>query len=127
MPITPLPVPPSRTSNEQTFAEQGDAFLSALPVFAAEASTLEENVNAKEASAVSAAETATAASNAAVAAVNATKWVSGTTYAIGDVAWSPANLLPYRRKTAGAGSTDPSADTTNWGPMLSKGTVGLGN
>lgn len=127
MPITPLPVPPNRTSSEEIFAEQGDTFLSALPVFANEASALEENVNEKEASAVSAAATATAASNAAVAAVNATKWVSGTTYAIGDVAWSPINLLPYRRKTAGSGTTDPSADTANWGPMLSKGTVGLGN
>lgn len=52
--------------------------------------------------------------NAAISAVNMTKWISGTTYAIGDVTWSPADFQAYRRKTAGAGTTDPSADTTNW-------------
>lgn len=52
--------------------------------------------------------------NAAISAVNMTKWISGTTYAIGDVTWSPATFYAYRRKTAGAGTTDPSADATNW-------------
>lgn len=52
--------------------------------------------------------------NAAMGVFNVTKWISGTTYAIGDVTWSPADFQAYRRKTAGAGTTDPSADTTNW-------------
>lgn len=52
--------------------------------------------------------------NAAISVVNMTKWISGTTYAIGDVTWSPADFQAYRRKTAGAGTTDPSADVTNW-------------
>jgi hypothetical protein len=45
---------------------------------------------------------------------NAAAWVSGTTYAIGDVVYSPIDYQDYRRKTDGAGTTDPSADTTNW-------------
>lgn len=60
-----------------------------------------------------------AESNAAIAqaaanTAGAIKWISGTTYAIGDARWSPADLQTYRRRTAGAGTTDPSADTTNW-------------
>lgn len=42
------------------------------------------------------------------------KWVSGATYAIGDVRYSSIDFLNYRRKTAGAGTTDPSSDATNW-------------
>lgn len=42
------------------------------------------------------------------------KWVSGTTYALDDLAWSPISYLTYIRKVAGAGATDPSADGTNW-------------
>ena len=52
--------------------------------------------------------------NAALGVVNLTKWISGTTYAIGDVTWSPTDFQAYRRKTAGAGTTDPSADPANW-------------
>ena len=57
--------------------------------------------------------------NAVEAGVSATTagailWVSGTTYAIGNVRTSPLTALPYRRKTAGAGTTDPSLDGTNW-------------
>lgn len=56
---------------------------------------------------------ATAAAGAAEAA-GAAVWVSGTTYAAGDCRYSPANYQTYRRKTAGAGTTDPSLDGTNW-------------
>jgi hypothetical protein len=56
---------------------------------------------------------ATSAETAA-AATNAIRWVSGTTYAIGALVWSPANGRIYRRIIAGAGTTDPSADATNW-------------
>jgi len=41
-------------------------------------------------------------------------WLSGSTYAFGAVVWSPITNLSYRRIIAGAGFTDPSADTTNW-------------
>lgn len=43
-------------------------------------------------------------------------WVSGTTYAAGVVVFSPADYQYFMRKTAGAGATDPSTDTTNWQP-----------
>lgn len=42
------------------------------------------------------------------------KWVSGTTYAVDRVVRSPASQHLYVRLIAGAGTTDPSADGTNW-------------
>lgn len=110
MSITPLPTVPQRSDGPTVFADRADTFLAALPVFATEATALEANVNAKEASAVIAASTA----SGAAAANGATAWVSGTTYAIGNARYSPIDFQTYRRKTAGAGTTDPSLDTTNW-------------
>ena len=43
-------------------------------------------------------------------------WVSGRTYPKGWEVRSLANLQRYVRKVAGAGATDPSADTDNWEP-----------
>jgi hypothetical protein len=57
-----------------------------------------------------------AAISAAAAASNSTapNWVSGTTYALNEVRRSLLNGLPYRRVVAGAGTTDPANDPTNW-------------
>lgn len=45
-------------------------------------------------------------------------WVSGTTYAIGNVVLSPAdNYQQYVRITNGAGTTDPANDATNYRPF----------
>lgn len=41
-------------------------------------------------------------------------WVTGTSYPVGFDVWSPVSGLLYRRIVAGAGSTDPSSDGTNW-------------
>lgn len=41
-------------------------------------------------------------------------WVSGATYAVGERAISLVNFQEYVRRVAGAGTTDPSADFTNW-------------
>lgn len=73
-------------------------------------------LDAQANAAVVAANTAAVAANAALAALaaGASLWVSGTTYAIGDRRYSTLNGLVYRRLTAGAGTTDPSADGTNW-------------
>ena len=60
---------------------------------------------------------AEAAAQAASVSSNAVQWVSGTTYAQGFVVWSPTNFFTYRRKTAGAGTTDPASDPTNWEPI----------
>ena len=127
MPITALPTPPTRASSA-TFAARGDAFMTALPIFATEATALEVNVNAKEASATTQAGNSAASAVAALASQNASAanaaaaatsagaalWVSGTTYALGAVVWSPATRYTYRRTVAGAGTTDPSADAANW-------------
>lgn len=44
----------------------------------------------------------------------ASLWVSGKTYAKGDCAMDPNTLRFYARKVAGAGTTAPAGDTTNW-------------
>ena len=130
MSITALP---SLDRTSATFKADLDSyFLSALPAFSSEANALQADVNAKQATASAAAVTATtqatlsadqvalatiqaaAAASSAITA-GATLWVSGTTYAIGNARFSPINGQTYRRLTAGAGATDPSADATNWG------------
>lgn len=130
MTITALPTPPSR-ENPATFSPRTDAFLGALPTFATEANALASAVNAAAGTATTQAGIATtqagiatakavessASAEAAAASSGATKWISGTTYADGFVAWSPVNYLAYRRKTNGAGTTDPSADATNWATL----------
>jgi|GEM_PF-6694711 len=42
------------------------------------------------------------------------KWVSGTTYPLDFIVRSPTSQHYYVRIVAGAGTTDPSADGTNW-------------
>ena len=59
MPITPLGQPPLRSDGPALFADRGDAFMASLPLAVIQANELEANVNAKEASAVNAAEVAT--------------------------------------------------------------------
>ena len=125
--ITTLPAAPD-PSNRSTFNSLAYPWSAALPTFGTEVSAVAVNVkaNADEAQAdavATAAErvqaglyavAAAAAQAAAESASNATQWVSGTTYALGDVVWNPANYISYRRIIAGAGATDPSADAVNW-------------
>lgn len=47
-------------------------------------------------------------------------WVSGTTYSRGRVVRSPADNQTYVRIVDGAGTTDPSSDTTNWRPDVAR-------
>ena len=121
-PIDALPTAPDR-SDRATFSARATAFFAALKdAFVGQVNALASNAyaNAVEAAAsavaaLTSANNAAASAATAIAAAGATIWVSGTTYAIGDVRYSPANQKIYRRKTAGAGTTDPSADSTNWG------------
>ncbi len=124
MAITPLPTPPTR-ADASTFSDRADTFLSALPTFADEANALQVDVNEKQVAAAASQVSAAAAQAAAEAASNAAIWVSGTTYAVGNVRFSPINFKSYRRKTAGAGTTDPSADSTNWQLLTGLGDVDL--
>lgn len=55
-----------------------------------------------------------AAAQAALVTTGIETWVSGTTYAINTRVLSPDNGRVYTRLIAGAGTTDPSTDTTNW-------------
>lgn len=127
MAISALPTPPSR-DDPANFAARGDAFLGALPTFATEANALAVEANGYATSASASASTATtqatnssnsatasaASALAASAASNASAWVSGTTYQAGAVVYSTVNFISYRRKITGAGTTDPSSDSTNW-------------
>jgi hypothetical protein len=131
-PVSALPTPPSR-DDPSNFAGRADAFLGALPTFRTEANALASNAyaNAVEAEAdattattqaAAAAASAAAASNSALSAASyasASLWVSGTTYALGAVVYSPVTQALYRRTVAGAGTTDPSLDGTNWAAVVS--------
>ena len=61
-------------------------------------------------------------------------WVSGTTYALGKTVRSPTDHQRYVRVVAGAGTTDPASDATNWRPdggrpikSVQRGTVTVAN
>jgi hypothetical protein len=118
-PISTLPSPPSR-QDPANFATEADAFLGALPTFQSQvnaAGTYIDGVGAAvDADAIAAAASATsAAASAAAASQVASVWVSGASYTIGNVRFSPITYSTYRAKTNHSGvTTDPSLDTTNW-------------
>ena len=113
--IDALPTAPDR-GDRATFSARATAFFAALKdSFVSAANAIASNVYANAMEAYNSAAAALTSANNAIAAAGATIWVSGTTYAIGDVRYSPATQKVYRRKTSGAGTTDPSADSTNWG------------
>lgn len=121
MPITALPTPPLPADTPGDFNTKAFALLNALPTFVTETNAVETAVDTDAATATTQAGIATtkaaeaaASATAAANASNATVWVSGTTYSIGDVRFSPIDFQSYRRKTSGAGATDPSLDSTNW-------------
>lgn len=89
MSLTPPPSPPLRSDPPAVFIAKAEAYLSWQQTFVSEM-------------------------EAAVEVANITLWVSGTTYAVGDVVWSPTNNKSYRRIIAGAGTTDPVSDAVNW-------------
>jgi hypothetical protein len=53
-----------------------------------------------------------------------TLWVSGTSYTPGDVVQSPINDRWYRCLIATSGTTDPSADGTNWESYIGERQIG---
>jgi hypothetical protein len=121
MSITPLPSAPQVTDTPSQFNTKAFAWVQSLDTFTTQANALETNVNAKEslvninaASAATSAATALANAQVATAATSAPVWVSGTTYALGATVFSPINGRIYRRIVAGAGTTDPASDSTNW-------------
>ena len=132
MPTTPPAIsawqtPPTR-NDPANFRARADAWNADLPTKSAQLQAVTSNAyaNAVEADADATATAASAAAalvsqvaaaasaSLAASGAGASLWVSGTTYAINDVRRSPTTSYAYRRLTAGAGTTDPSADTTNW-------------
>ena len=138
MAITPLPPAPLPTDSTAQFNTKAFEWVASLEDFVTETNaTAVQTTASKESAALSAtasANSATASANSAsasatfanasatsaetaAAATNAVLWVSGTTYAIGFLVYSPIDKRAYRRLTAGAGTTDPSADATNWSQL----------
>jgi hypothetical protein len=129
-PISALPSPPSR-QDPANFADEADAFLGALPTFQTEVNASGTYIDGKAAEvdtdaatattqagiattqATNAANSATAAANSAASA-GGVLWVSGTSYAVGYVVYSPITFTNYRCIQATSGTTDPSLDETNW-------------
>lgn len=136
-PITTLPTAPSR-SRPTVFADEADAFLSALPNFGDQANSLADyvetqaaavasNASSAASSATSASASATSAAASATAAAQvAAAWVSGASYTVGTVVYSPIDFQTYRAITTHSGlTTDPSEDATNWVAIGGGGGGGL--
>jgi hypothetical protein len=130
--INQIPIPVPSSTDPANFSARGDAVFGAFPNFitqtnavASEAAANRDSAEAsKVAAAISETNAATYAANATTSANNASSsstaplWVSGTTYAVNDKRVSPVTGQVYRRKVAGAGTTDPSLDSTNWYAVL---------
>lgn len=121
-PITPGPPVPNSNDPETTFDAQFEASLAwqkdtLAPGVNAQSQATFNNATSAHDDALAAEASASAAQAAAASAsasANATKWLSGTAYADGQIVWSPITYRTYRRMGAGAGAVDPSADTANW-------------
>jgi len=124
--ITDLPTAPVRgsASDGVTYVAIADAFNAAQQPRGEEENELAGWMYDTATDVYADALTASNAAAAAIAANGASAiWVSGTTYAIGDVRWSPGDYKSYRRKTNGAGTTDPMSDSTNWALLAGQGDV----
>ena len=119
--INTLPDAPQPGDTPTQFNTKAFALVAALNDFVSETNVVAAEMVANAGTATTAATTAdtkaalaTAAAAEAASSAGVTQWVSGTTYAQGVVTWSPISFLTYRRTTAGAGTLDPSLDSTNW-------------
>jgi hypothetical protein len=115
--ITAAPTPAPQRNDRNTFSDRVDAFVTWIIAAVGQFSAVASNVFNNATMAFTSATNAAASAAAADAASNASIWVSGTTYAIGNVRFSPSNFKSYRRKTAGAGTVDPATDTANWSAL----------
>ena len=123
--MTTIPLLPVLSRTSPTFkADLDAAFLTGFNAAINGFNTVSGEVQTNATTAASGASTVTiqaesatasaAIASGAAASAGAVAWVSGTTYALGYLVYSPINLQNYRRKVAGAGTTDPSLDAVNW-------------
>jgi len=124
--LPPAPDPAVHARNE--FAQVAAASVLAqralppeLNAFATQANDLVDEVNARATAAIGAAGIAESAAQAAAAAAGVAGWVSGSTYQKNVCAISQINFQTYRRRVAGAGTTDPANDATNWALLTGSG------
>jgi hypothetical protein len=93
--------------------QQINTLVSQINTVATDVNTNSDTATTK---ADAAANSATAAQNSANAAASiANVWVSGSSYTLGTIVYSPVNFQTYRAKTTHSGiTTDPSSDATRW-------------
>lgn len=117
--ITALPLAPD-PNDRSTFNARAYQWSAALGTFTTEVQSVAENVFSNAAGAEAAATSAAANASIAVAAANGEMWTATTSYATGDVVWSPSNGRVYRRRApGGVTATDPASDPANWWDFVS--------
>jgi hypothetical protein len=131
MPITEFLNPnelPHRSQEKPTFDKNMGFYYRRLPAYNAELNQFGAQVseraaftNAKADAAEASAKNAEASLQAAIAAVGVSAWVSGATYQKNVCAISQLNFQTYRRRAAGAGTTDPANDAANWALLTGSG------
>lgn len=119
--VNSIPEPVPSRADPANFPARADAAMLALPAMFlgmneqnVENNSINSSINTKYTEASTSAATAATAASTAAATSTAANWVSGTTYAVDNVRRSLIDGLAYRRLTAGAGTTDPKNDPTNW-------------
>lgn len=102
----------SLESEVAALAAQNTLLVAAVSTLSQSTSTLLGIQAAK----VSADAAAAAANSSAILATTGEipVWVSGTSYQVGNIRYSPITNQNYRRRTVGAGTTDPSLDPSVW-------------
>jgi hypothetical protein len=118
-PATDTPALFSQKAAAMVLAQKG--MIPQMNTFGAQANELANDVTAKSAAAVAAAQTATSAAADATFLVGVNAWISGTTYAKNVAVISQVNFQTYRRRVAGAGTVDPANDSTNWAMLTGSG------
>jgi len=136
MPVQPVPtlsdIPPfpalsdraAGTYNSMAFnfaTHMADNFNGEMTAVAENVRNNALEAESKAATATSAAQQATSAAADVVALVGVNPWVSGTNYAKNVAVISQVNFQTYRRRAAGAGTTDPANDPTNWAILTGDG------
>lgn len=120
--ITALPPAPDPAIHPRTeFAQIAAASVLGQRALPGELNNFADQANALAVEVSSAAVETIAQAAAAKAAVGAAAWVSGRTYQKNEGAISQVNFQTYRRRIAGAGTTDPANDSTNWAMLAGTG------